>query len=242
MIGQYYHVDFPKMKIIVTGSGKVAKGARQVLDDVGIREVDVETFLSEDLQGAAYIQLTNDLLYTDQSGVFVKSEFYARPEFYHSKFRKYARHADVLINGIFWNERIPRLFESKEISDSNFSIKTIADVSCDVLGSVPITTKVTTIADPVYAIDRHTLAETEPYEDTNDSIDMMTIDNLPNELPRDASTGFSQTMCDSIIPELLKSGSAILDRAEICKNGSLSPNFEYLKDYAFELHPHTEKQ
>lgn len=241
MIDQYQAVDFPPMKIIVTGSGKVAKGARKVLDDVGIREVATGTFLSGNHQEAVYIQLTNDLLYADQSGAFVKSEFYAQPESYHSKFREYARHADILINGVFWNERIPRLFESGEISDSDFSIKTIADVSCDVLGSVPVTTKVTTIADPVYAVDRHTLAEVEPYGDTYESIDMMTIDNLPNELPRDASAGFSRTMCDSIIPELLKPGSAVLDRAEICKTGSLSPNFEYLKDYAFELYPYTEK-
>lgn len=234
MIGQYATIQLPAMRVVVTGTGKVAHGAIQVLRDTGLREVSPQEYLNHQANNEAlFTHLTSKELYARLSdGGFDKQEFYAHPELYRSSFLPYVSHTDILINGIFWHERIPRLFELEDVKRPEFKINTIADVTCDVDGSVPTNIRVSTIADPVYGFSKSNLAETQAFQDNEDTIDMMTVDNLPNELPRDASKGFSEVLKNIIIPELLAEQSEILNRAEICKDGKLSPNFTYLADYA----------
>jgi len=234
MIQQYKNIHLPQCKIVLTGTGKVAQGSRKVLEDAGIKFVSPEEYLTQDFDEAVFTHLTTAYLYKDANGNFDKADFYQFPEKYTSAFLPYAAQTDILINGIFWNESMPRLFETEDIQQAQFSIKSIADISCDILGSVPINTRASSIADPVYAIDKTSLNEVAPYQNISTTIDLMTVDNLPNELPRDASEGFSQVMKTIILPELLKEESAILEDATICENGNLCPKFEYLHQYAFE--------
>lgn len=234
MIQQYKNIQFPPIKIALTGTGKVAQGAKKVLEDAGIKYVSPEDYLTLDFDEAIFTHLTTSYLYQNANGKFDKTDFYQYPEKYTSTFLPFATHTDILINGIFWNESMPRLFELKDVQNISFKIKSIADISCDILGSVPINTRASTIADPVYAINKTSLIEDAPYQNVPTTIDLMTVDNLPNELPRDASEGFSQVMKSIILPELLKEKSTILEQATICENGNLSPRFEYLHQYAFE--------
>jgi len=141
--------------------------------------------------------------------------------------------ADVLMNGIYWEHRIARLFEKEDIKRNDWRLSVLSDITRDTDGSVPINLGSSTIIDPVYGIDRATISRTAPFQASKDVIDIMAVDNLPNELPCDASQYFGIHLEKYILPELLKSESDILMRATICENGKLTKRYEYLSDYAY---------
>ncbi len=226
----YKLTKLPAAKIVITGGGRVAKGAVEVMTQLNIRNVGKEAFLNQHFSEPVYVQLdTEDLYERKDNSVQSVSDFYANPELYNCVFQPYYKTADIMINAIFWNPKAPRFFTKAEMKQPDFNIKTIADISCDIDGSVPVTMRATTIAEPVMGYNPQTEKEDVPYK--NHVIDIMSVDNLPNELPRDASTAFSEKMIEIIIPELLKSESEILDRATITFNRNLMPRFEYLRDY-----------
>jgi hypothetical protein len=113
-------------------------------------------------------------------------------------------------------------------------VSVIADITCDIDGSVPINTGASTIANPVYGIDRRTGEQVAPYLNDRNIIDVMAVDNLPNELPRDASQYFGAHFEKFVLNELLSGNSDIIRRATICENGKLTPDYEYLSDYAYK--------
>jgi hypothetical protein len=135
------------------------------------------------------------------------------------------------MNGIYWDETIPRLFERTDIDDS-FTIQTIADITDDALGSVPINLGDVTIENPFYGVDKSTFEKTIPYQPN--CIDIMAVGNLPNELPRDASTYFGEQIIKYLFEDLLYGGNSIIERATIVKNGKLTSSFEYLRSYSEE--------
>ena len=146
-------------------------------------------------------------------------------------FTPYIYQSDVMINGIYWDNQAPAFFTKEEMKDAQFQIQVIADVTCDIApkSSIPSTLKASTIANPVFGYNPHTESEVAPYQ--KESIDMMTIDNLPNELPRDASFAFGNKFIEHIIEELLNDGSEVITRATVAENGDLGKHFEYLRDY-----------
>ncbi|MCK9481042.1 MAG: NAD(P)-dependent oxidoreductase [Bacteroidia bacterium] len=220
------------IKIVLTGTGRVGGGAYKFLTDIGLEEISPEDFLKHKKKGIWFTHLGSKQLFRRKSDKkYDRKQFHTEPELYESSFLQYANQCDLLINGIFWNSRMPRLFETTDIQNSAFKISVIADVSCDVNGSVPITYRATDIFNPAFGVSRKTLQETNPY--STDTIDMMTVTNLPTELPKDASTFFGKTFVQRLIPEILNpEHSLILDRATICLNGKLNKGYEYLKDYA----------
>jgi hypothetical protein len=114
----------------------------------------------------------------------------------------------------------------------DFGIEVIADITCDIapVASIPSTLKASTIADPIFGYDPVNHRETTPFQD--DMIDMMTVDNLPNELPRDASEDFGNQFIDHVLPELLESRIDMIYRASITtKEGELNEPYLYLSDY-----------
>ena len=141
----------------------------------------------------------------------------------------YTRCTDILMNGIYWDVTMPRLFEKADI-DESFTINTIADITDDANGSVPINIGDNAMEDPVYGINRVTFEKTIPY--LPQSIDIMAVGNLPNELPRDASRYFGEQLIKYILTDLVKSGSEMIEKATILKDGKLTPEFEYLSGYA----------
>lgn len=229
----YDALQLPPVKIVVTGSGRVAAGILQVMEMLDIASVEPTDFLEKEFDYPVYTHLKGAALYARADGEYHRDEFHEHPERYHSRFQPYLQAADILMNGIFWNEKIVRLFEKEEAQAADGRLSVIADVTCDVDGSVPLTTHATTIADPVYALHRETLTPAAPYQPGTATIDLMTVDNLPNELPRDASQHFGSHLEKYIIPELLKDHSDILERATITYKGRLMPRFEYLSDYAY---------
>ncbi|MEM1214469.1 MAG: NAD(P)-dependent oxidoreductase, partial [Bacteroidota bacterium] len=208
----YEKLELPSMKIVLTGTGRVATGAAQVLNDMGIRQVSAGDFLKQDYDEPVYTQLlSRDYLRHRDGDPFDKLHFYQHPEEYSSAFAPYAAQADLFINGIYWDNKAPAFFTPAEMASDEFNVKVIADVTCDIapVSSIPSTLRASTIADPVFGYDPKTGEETTPFQDG--IIDMMTIDNLPSELPRDASTAFGKMYMDQVLPHMLAPNSAMIE-------------------------------
>jgi len=230
LIHQYFGLRLPNVKIAVTGSGRVAHGILEVMNLMGIHEVEPEDYLDRRFSYPVYTQLKGGYLYgRKDNGTYSRDEFHKLPGMYTCKFLPYAEQTDILLNGVYWEQGVPRLFSKEDIQSQSFIIQTIADITDDVNGSVPINTGDQTIEDPVYGIDRDTAAVTAPY--LENSIDIMAVGNLPNELPRDASRYFGEQLIKYVMEDLLGNGSLIIQRATIAKDGNLTANYEYLRDY-----------
>ncbi|MEO0725635.1 MAG: NAD(P)-dependent oxidoreductase [Bacteroidota bacterium] len=233
--GVYQKLELPPIKIALTGTGRVSTGAAQVLEDMGIRQVSPGDFLREDYDEPVYAQLVSRDYLRHKDGLpFDKLHFYQHPEQYVSAFEPFAETADMMLNGIYWDSRAPAFFSQEQMSLPEFKIKVIADITCDIapVSSIPSTLFASTIADPVFGFDPKTGQQTTPYQ--NHVIDMMTIDNLPSELPRDASTAFGKMYIEQVLPHMLAPNSAMIERATIARNGRLGPQFGYLLDFVNE--------
>ncbi|GJM33300.1 MAG: alanine dehydrogenase [Saprospiraceae bacterium] len=229
---QYAGLKLPPIRIVLTGTGRVGKGAADVLHEMGIRQVEPAKFLKQTFNEAVFTRLECRHYAARKDGsVFSKQDFYDNPELFKSVFGPYTQKADLMINGIFWNNKSPVFFSKEEMKRPDFNIQVIADVTCDIapVSSIPSTLKASTIADPVFGYDPQTEKETAPFQ--KHVIDMMTIDNLPSEMPRDASKAFGNMFLEKILPEFLKPKSLILERATIAKDGKLGPHFQYLREY-----------
>lgn len=225
-------VVLPPAHIILTGSGRVARGAMETLDTAGIRKVSPADFLQTSYDVPVYVQLGSaDYHYRLEGGHFNRHEFHAHPERYGSRFNEFARKAELLLAGAYWNPAAPVLFTIDEMKQSWFQINTIADITCDIGGSVPSTLRATTIADPLYDFDPYTGTEQPPLSKPQ-HVTVMSIDNLPCELPRSASEEFGRDLIDRILRPLLNGDpDAIIRRATIAENGRLTEEFSYLKAY-----------
>lgn len=228
----YKGIAWPPVKIVLTGTGRVGSGAAEVLRDMGIPEVSAEDFLERTFTSAVFVQLRAPQYVAHKSGFpFEARHYYANPEAYCSAFAPFTRVADIFINGIFWDNRAPVFFTLEDMQRADFRIQVIADVTCDIapVSSVPSTIRASTIAQPVYGFDPFTSLEVPPWQ--QGAIDVMAIDNLPNEMPRDASTAFGNMFLDSVLPEFFKSHSPVLERATIADGGKLCPHFAYLQGF-----------
>lgn len=232
----YNNFVLPPVKIVITGSGNVAAGILEVMILLDVKYIDPEDFLTDETYDyPVYTHLKGQSLYSRKDGSgYHRDDFHNNPEAYECAFEPYLTKADILMNGVYWDKRIPQLFHPHDLRKPDYRMFTIADITCDLNGSVPINLGSSTIADPVYGVQRDTLLRTEPFEEIRNSVvALMAVDNLPNELPRDASIHFGVHFEKYVLRELLKPESTILDRGTICKDGALMPRFEYLQDYAF---------
>lgn len=230
----YSQVPLPPLKIAVTGSGKVAAGIMEVMTHFDVEPVEPQDFVAQDFDYPVYTVLKGGDLYTRRAdGRFSREDFHRHPQNYRCLFPEYFAHADILMNGIYWDENIDRLFRTEDLKNPDWRISVISDITCDLHGSVPINLGSTTILDPAYGVDRQTAERVPPYQPGSRTVDLLAVDNLPNELPRDASTFFGRHLKKLVLPELLKESSDLLDRGTICQDGRLRPDFEYLADYAY---------
>jgi hypothetical protein len=231
LIHTYFGLRLPNVKIAVTGSGRVAHGVLEIMNLMGIHEVEPDEYLKRRFAYPVYAQLKGVELYEKKTtGKYSREEFHEHPELYRCKFLPYTEQTDILMNGVYWEKNIPRLFEKENVMHDNFIIQTIADITDDSNGSVPINSGDQTIENPVYGIDRNTLEKTAPY--LKNSIDIMAVGNLPNELPRDASRYFGEQLIKHVLEDLVGNGSDIIERATMTRDGKLTPQYTYMQDYA----------
>ncbi|MEM9857329.1 MAG: NAD(P)-dependent oxidoreductase [Bacteroidota bacterium] len=230
---EYAKVKLPPIKIALTGGGRVAKGAMEVLNGMRIRHVSPAEFLNEYYHEPVYTQLnTRDYNAAKDGSGFSRKDFYEHPEKYRGDFIKFSKAADVLIAGAFWDPRAPVLFTPKDAAASDFKIRVISDITCDIEGSIPSTKKPTTIDDPIYDYNPSDDSVESPISDEG-NITVMAVDNLPCELPRNASEDFGSELIQNVLPHLLGDDSEeVIDRATITKDGELTRRYEYLSGYA----------
>jgi saccharopine dehydrogenase (NAD+, L-lysine-forming) len=225
-------VKLPPVKIVLTGTGRVAKGAMETLDTAGVRKVGPFDFLQKTFNEPVYVQLGSaDYHSRKEGGHFNRDEFHTEPEKYWSRFLEFTKVTDLLLAGAFWNPKAPVLFTKEDMMSKDFKIKVIADITCDIEGSVPSTKQASTIAEPLYDYDAAT-DSVRPALSNDQFVTVMAIDNLPCELPRSASEEFGRDLIDRILGPLLQGDAThIIERGTIAANGRLTPHFEYLRDY-----------
>ena len=230
LIHTYFGLKVPVIKIAVTGSGRVAHGVLEIMNLLGIHEVEADEYLEKKFSYPVYVHLKGaDLYMHKQTGKYSRDNFHEHPENYGCKFINYVSETTILLNGIYWNKNIPRLFELEDMAKDNFKITTIADITDDVHGSVPCNLGDTTIENPIYGVDRNSFERTAPY--LPNSIDVMAVGNLPNELPRDASRYFGEQLIKFVLDDVRKGGSETINKATIIKDGLVNEPFSYMKAY-----------
>lgn len=224
-------VKLGSAKIIISGGGKVANGAKETLNEAGIKEVSIPEFLNEEFEEPVYCNA--DILdYHEKDGKAPKSfaDFVKDSTVWENTFTKFTKVADIFVSAHFWDNQSAHFFTEEDVKQNDFKVRVIADITCDIKGSVPTTLKPSTIVDSIYGYDRFTGKEASAFDD--DSITIMAVDNLPCEVPKDASSGFGEDLIEKIFPLILESDpDEILSRATIAQNGSLTSNFIYLEDY-----------
>lgn len=231
LIHTYFGLKIPPVKIAVTGSGRVAHGVLEIMNLMGIVEVEPEEYQSRAFSYPVFTQLKGSLLYHhSESGKYNREHFHENAEQYRCKFYPYTKTTDILMNGTYWDISVPRLFEWEHMVEDGFKIQTIADITDDANGSIPCNLGDVTIENPVYGVDKISRKMTPPFVDG--SVDVMAVSNLPNELPRDASRYFGEQLIKYVLEDLVSQGSPIIERATMVKNGKLTEEYRYLKSYA----------
>lgn len=231
LIDQLNSIDLPNIKILLTGNGKVARGAKEMLDAMNLKEVSVEDYLNQSYDEPVYCMIdVLDYNKRTDGQVINNRDFYNHPEDYVSDFSRFAEVTDYFIAGHFFGDGSPYLFTREDAKSENFKIKVVADVSCDIDGPVASTIRPSTIADPVYGYDPQ--SESEVHFQQEGAITVMAVDNLPCELPKDASEGFGDLFLDHVIPAFFNGDAdGILSRAKMTENGKLTERYAYLQDY-----------
>ncbi|PXY45961.1 NAD(P)-dependent oxidoreductase [Flavobacterium hydrophilum] len=224
-------ITLPPLKFVITGTGKVGSGAQEILKAIKVKEITAENYLTKNYTQSVYVQL-DALEYnkrTDgQTLDFV--DFTQHPEAYTSNFEKFTKVSDIYIAGHFYANGAPIILTQEMLNAKDCKIRVVADVSCDVNGPIASTLRSSTIAEPLYGYLPSENKEVDVFHPA--AIVVMAVDNLPCEIPKDASEGFGEQFIEHVIPAFFnKDKDGILERAKITENGKLTERFSYLQDY-----------
>ena len=228
-------VKLPKVKILITGNGRVAQGATYVMRECcRAEELSMEEFLSnEPIDHISFHRASPEELVKHKDGKpYVRKHFREHPEEYVSDFIKFAKHADIYIPCHYWDPKAPVYLEQDDFSKYDLPIKMIGDITCDICGSVKSTVRPATHAEPYYDFNPVNKKE-EPAFSSPDNITVMAVDTCPNALAIDTSAYFGEMLTKHVLEPLLKGEhSDVIDRSMILKEGLLTSRFAYLKDFA----------
>ena len=231
LVQQVKRQIIPPIKIVVTGTGKVGSGVKEMLLAMKIKEVSVENFLTKNFTQPVFTQI--DVLEYNKrmdGQKFDTKDFYKNPSEYESDFERFTKVADIYISGHFHANAAPQILSQKMLQANDCGIKIVADVSCDVNGPIACTLRASTIEDPLYGYLPSENKEVDVFHPA--AIVVMAVDNLPCELPKDASEGFGEMFTQHVIPAFFNNDAdGILARAKMTENGVLTERFNYLHDY-----------
>ena len=233
MLGELKAVDLPAIRIAVTGGGRVAGGVLELMEAAGIPSLPVDHYLADEIHpGPVYVRLDpGDYNEHIEGKPFDLLHFFNNPGEYKGTFRRFLPQTDLLIGAAFWDPKAPVLFSPEDTRRPDFRVKIIADITCDIDGSIPTTRRSSTIDDPFYDIHPHSFEIKDPFSG-DDHISVMAVDNLPCELPADASHDFGKNLTEKVLPFLAgEDPDGIIERASITKNGQLTERFLYLHEY-----------
>ena len=231
LINHLKRLVLPPLKFVITGTGKVGNGAKEVLDAIKIKEISPENYLTKNYAQAVYTQIDVLEYNKRKDGKLLDfTDFYQNPKEYDSDFEKYTKVTDIYITGHFYGNDAPAILTQEMLKANDCKIKVVADISCDVNGPIACTLRSSTIAEPLYGYLPDENKEVDIFHPA--AVVVMAVDNLPCELPKDASDGFGEMFLEHVIPAFFNNDKdGILQRAKITEKGKLTPRFSYLQDY-----------
>jgi len=220
--------DFNKLRILQTGGGNVAKGSMEVLKHANIKQISINDYLNKKYDEAVFCTIsTEERVERIDGKKFSYEDFNANPHEYKSKIKNYLHDTDMFITGHYWEPKFPKLFHPNEINKFK-NLRIIGDITCDINGGVPTTIRSTTIAKPYYAVDVNSMKEIDL---GNKGIAVMAVDNLPSELPNEASEEFGESIISEVLPHLINQDDGRINRATTASKGKFYPSFSYLEDF-----------
>jgi len=220
--------NFNKLKILQTGSGNVAKGAMEVLKHANIKQIPINDYLNKKYNEAVFCNIsTGEYVERNDGKNYSVQDYTSNPHEYKSKIKNYLFNTDMLITGHYWESKFPKLFYSNQINEF-MNLKIIGDITCDINGSVPTTIRSTSIAKPYYSIDINSMQEIDL---GNKGIAVMAVDNLPSELPNEASEEFGENIISEVFPFLINKDDDRISRATTASQGKFCPKYGYLKEF-----------
>ena len=231
LIAHLKRITLPPLKFVVTGTGKVGSGAKEILDAIKVKEVTVDNYLTKNYTQSVYVQL--DVLEYNKridGRVLDFNDFTSHPEAYVSDFEKFTKVSDIYYAGHFYDNAAPMILTQEMLNASDCKLRVVADISCDVNGPIACTLRSSTIEEPLYGYFPLENKEVDVFHPA--AIVVMAVDNLPCEIPKDASEGFGEQFMEHVIPAFFNGDKdGILKRAKITEKGKLTPRFAYLQDY-----------
>lgn len=231
LIAHLKRLNLPALKFVITGTGKVGSGAKEILDAIKVKEITVENYLTKNYAQPVYVQL-DVLEYNKRIDGVEKdfNDFVAHPDEYVSDFEKFTKVTDIYFAGHFYATGAPMILSREMLNASDCKLKVVADISCDVNGPIACTLRSSTIEEPIYGYFPLEDKEVEVFHPA--AVVVMAVDNLPCEIPKDASEGFGEQFMEHVIPAFFNGDKdGILQRAKITENGKLTERFSYLQDY-----------
>ena len=224
-------ISIPNIKIVLTGKGRVGSGAKEILDFLNIKQVTVYEYLNTSFNEPVYVQI--DVLdYNERidNRDLDRFDFYRNPTEYKSTFNNFSHVSDMFIAGHYYDKNAPKLITLKDAKSDDFKITLIADISCDINGPIVSTIRSSTIKDPIFGFSPILNAEVDYLN--SDAIVVMAVDNLPCELPRDASESFGEMFIKHVLPSFFNNDKdGVLKRSQMTSDKNLTDNFSYLSDY-----------
>lgn len=229
--GQLKFIQLPKVtKIVLTGFGRVGKGAREMVKLIGIKEVAPNSFLTKAYDEPVFTQLNAEDYYAKSDGTTLDVEaFYANPKHSISTFNRYLKVANLYIPCHYWDSKALKIVTQKNLQASDCKTTVIADISCDIADPIASTLRPST--NPHYGYDPATGQEVDLMNLL--AIGVVAVDSLLCELPKDASQEFGQELIEKIFPHLFGADpdNIILRASETDLNGNLMPDYSYLSDF-----------
>ncbi len=230
MLSELGKVILPPVKILITGGGRVARGALETFAPLGFKMVEPSEFMEKSFTKPVICQLEPwDYVIRKDGEDFDLQHFFYYPDEYNSVFYPFCTVTDLFIPCHYWDSRSPLFLEEEDYRKPDFRISVIADVSCDIKKPIASTLRPSAIEEPFYGYDPETGKEGDPFALRN--VTVMAVDNLPGELPRDASADFAERLVENVFPAYLNDRDGIIERATIVREGGLTRSFSYLEDF-----------
>ena len=242
------------LTFVITGSGSVSQAAQQILHHLPCQYVetaDLKKLCEKDNFDNKTIYVTvvssRDMVAPkDPTLKFDKADYYNNPENFVPTFhRDVAPYAKVIINGMYWEEKFPRLLSNSQTRElhkqGRFPLLVVGEITCDPLGSIEFFTKSTSIAHPLYCYDPKHDEEVNMEDFVGQGPIIVGVDHLPAEFPQEASHFFGEPLTALVkevaasdrtktLEEQAKELQPALFNSIIANNGKLTPNYEYIAD------------